>query len=330
MVCFDEKRLCALLGKREVFNARSLILTGDVRGLAAARLLLPLFQAHCGIFMGCRVISPLELALYSTAASLGTGEPDSPWIVAISESGADADLIQALEKAAGLGAFTVLITAAAAAPAAKAASRVLTAEPERAGSTLLMLCAEAVGVACRIAEVKRKVPPLAFSRWSRVWQIYAGQVQQALSAQEKVLADYAAWWSACDAFEVIGDGGCAGAARYAAWEILQKRGVSACAFDSEDWCHIPFFRREPETIGTLFLCQSDAKAWTREQESVEMARKVGRTVELITDADGPEFPGVQILRLPVPPEGFSWLFALFAAEAVRVAVKKMGGDADDC
>lgn len=329
MVNLDGERLCAQLGKREIFNARSLILTGDILGLTAVQLLLPLFQEQCGIFMGCRVMSPLDLAVYATAASLGTGEPDSPWILAVSGNGSDSCLTQALEKAAGLGAFTVLVAHRPDPLAVKAAARAFEVDPERAENTLLALCAEAAGVACRIADVKRKTAPLAFSRWSSAWREYAGQVQEALSEQNEILEGLAAQLSRCSSFESVGDGGCAGAARYAAWEVLKKRGVPSCAYNGEDWCHIPFFRKQPETIGTLFFCQSSSNAWERERESLEMALKIGRNAGLITDADSCEIPGAQILRLPAPPVGFSWLFAPFAADTVQVAVERVRGGAND-
>ena len=329
MVNLDEGRLRAQLGKREVFNARSLILTGDVLGMTVAHLLLPLFQEECGIFMGCRVASPLELAAYATASSLGTGEPDSPWILAVGGDGSDACLTRALEKAAGLGAFTVLAACGPGPEAAKAASRTLEVEPEQGEDALLALCAEAVGVACRIADVKRRTAPLAFSRWGGAWREYAGQVEKALSEQEETLENFALQWSECGTFESVGDGGCSGAARYAAWKVLEKSGVPSCAYDGEDWCHIPFFRRAPETIGTLFFGRSSSNAWERERESLEMALRIGRNVGLITDVGACGFPGAQILRLPAPPEEFSWLFAPFAAAAVRAAAERMRGGAND-
>ncbi len=329
MVNLDEKRLTAQLGKREIFNARSLILTGDTLGLAAAQMLLPLFQEQCGIFMGCRVMPPLELAVYATASSLGTGEPDSPWVLAVSGGGADSCLTQALERAAALGAFTVLAACEPDPLAAKAANRVFTVEPEREAGALLALCAETAGAACRIADVKRRTAPLAFSRWSGAWRGYAGQVEEALSRQERELEGLAAQWSECGAFEAVGDGGCAGAARYAAWEVLKKRGVPTCTYDGEDWCHIPFFRRKPGTIGTLFFGQSGSSAWARERESLEMALKVGRRVGLVTDTDGCGLPGAEVLRLPAPPEGFSWMFAPFATSAVRAVVERVRGGAND-
>lgn len=46
---FDEALLRKTFPKREVFNARRLILTGDTGGLAAAQSMCALFEAACGI-----------------------------------------------------------------------------------------------------------------------------------------------------------------------------------------------------------------------------------------------------------------------------------------
>lgn len=322
MVGFEQTQLRDLLGKREIFNARALILTGDALGLAAAQMMLPLFDRRCGIFMGCRVMTSMELALYATAASLGTGEPDSPWIIAFREGSLDGSLSQALERASDLGAFTVLVTCV---PEREGiASRILAVEPGR--DPLLSLCAGAAGIACRIADVKRCDRPLAFPRWRDAWQAYSGQVSRSLSEQEEILERFAAGWSSCRSFESIGDGGLAGAARCAAWEILKKRGIPVGVRDGEDWCHIPFFRSRPETIGTLFFCQAASGAEGRELESIDMAERIGRRVTVITDMDIPKPSKARTLRLPTPPEGFSWLFAPFAGAAVRRAAEKIGGE----
>lgn len=348
MLIFEKALLEDTFGKREVFNARRLWLTGDTEGLAAAQGMCALFQSECGIFMGCAVMPASRMAYFATSGELGVGEPDSPWIVAASETGEDPCLCRALERAAELGAFTVLVTCRPHSPAAKAVKRVLAVTPEGEDGAVPALCGGLAAVACRIADVKRCTAPGAFERWQSAWTEYRTQVRQALCRQEAGLRALAGSFANIRALEAIGDGACAGAARYAAGRLGGKRQLPSNVCDSEDWCHISFFVRDVQTVGTLFIVPSHAPSAPRFCESIAMAQRVGRTVGIVTDEGAAEWETIggktangdaaagdaadgndantakaTTLRLPQPPQGMPWLFVPFAMDAVRALEQRL-------
>lgn len=323
MLIYEEALLQNTFGKREVFNARRLWLTGDTEGLAAAQAMNALFRSECEIFMGCAVMPALRIAYFASPGDLGVGEPDSPWIVAASETGADVCLCRALEKATELGAFTVLVTCNPHSPAAKAVKRVLAVTPEEEGGAILALCGGLAAIACRIADAKRCTEPGAFGRWQAAWTEYRAQVRQALCRQKAGLRALAGCFANIRALETIGDDACGGAARYAAIRLGGKRRLPSAVCDSEDWCHIGFFLRDPQTVGALFIVPSHAPSALRSRESIAMAQRIGRTVGIITDGEKTDgdtagLPQANTLCLPSPPQAMSWLFVPFAMNAIHI------------
>lgn len=70
-----------------------------------------------------------------------------------------------------------------------------------------------------------------------------------------------------------------------------------CMWDnSEDWHHINFFQRQPETIVTVCLYAAASGAAFRQEETVSVATQIHRQLLVITDAEPIE--GVSTIRLP--------------------------------
>ena len=69
--------------------------------------------------------------------------------------------------------------------------------------------------------------------------------------------------------------------------------------DSEGWCHINYFLKDTDHIGTFIIANQDSPAFTRELETIRVMCSVRKHVAVITDAEEALFPEqAAILRVP--------------------------------
>ena len=91
-------------------------------------------------------------------------------------------------------------------------------------------------------------------------------------------------WKNFSKFEIIGDENEGFSAQFVEEKIIECAGVHCTHADSEDWCHINYFLREPDTIGTIMLINSQAPDFDRMQYTLQSAVDIGRPVLVVTDA----------------------------------------------
>ena len=48
--------------------------------------------------------------------------------------------------------------------------------------------------------------------------------------------------------------------------------------DSEEWCHVNFYYKDPEDISTVFLIDKNSASYQRMKESIQIANSVGRNI----------------------------------------------------
>ena len=48
--------------------------------------------------------------------------------------------------------------------------------------------------------------------------------------------------------------------------------------DSEEWCHVNFYYKDPEDISTVFLIDKNSASYQRMKESIQIAHSVGRNI----------------------------------------------------
>lgn len=313
--CFGPN-LKELMTMAEIFDARKIILTGCGDSYAAAIAMAPVIEKYCDCF-GVTVMRAVEFTRFLSKADIGIGEPNSPLVICLSAGGGSARICEALEKANQVGAFSILLTNKAESRAAKIAKRVyVVGTPAFPNDTpgLRSYFGAMVGLiafASRMGHVRGTLPPTGPSEFKQAITSYVKSYEEVMEKIDDQMFALAQRWKDLEKFDFVGDSVEYGSAFFGAAKFLECNGCSVTVDDSEDWCHINYFLKNPETIGTVIMADKHAHSFGRVVETVGSAVKIGRPVLVVTNADASEFiEGAEVCTLPDTPEGYEWLMPL--------------------
>lgn len=305
-----------LMSMAEIFDARKIILTGCGDSYGAAIAMAPVIEKYCDCF-GVQVMRTVEFTRFLSKADIGIGEPNSPLVIAISARGGTARISEALEKANRVGAFSILLTNEPESRAAKVAKRVFfvnTPDFPNDHPGLRSYFASLVGLiafASRMGHVRGTLPPTGPGSFKKAITDYVKSYQGVIEKMDDQMFALAQKWQKFDRFDFVGDGVEFGSAFFGAAKFLECNGCTVSIDDSEDWCHINYFLKDPGSIGTVFMADRHAPSFGRVVESVNSAHRIGRPVLVVTNADAGAFEsGVEVCRLPETPDGYEWLMPL--------------------
>lgn len=313
--CFGPA-LKELMTMAEIFDARKIILTGCGDSYAAAIAMAPVIEKYCDCF-GVKVMRAIDFTRFLSKEQIGIGEPNSPLVIAISAGGGTARICEVLQKANEIGAFSILMTNNSESKAAKIAKRVYclgTPDFPDKGPGLRSYFASLVGLiafAVRFGHVRGTLPPTASSDFKNAIKNHMQSLVQNLERIDKEMFQLAKKWKDFSRFNFIGDGVEFGTAYFGAAKFLESNGCIASADDSEDWCHINYFLKDPKSIGTVIVADKNSPAYGREKETAASAAAIGRPVLVVTNATREDFPSVDMVcEIPEAPEGYEWLLPL--------------------
>ncbi|MBR5340392.1 MAG: SIS domain-containing protein [Erysipelotrichaceae bacterium] len=127
---------------------------------------------------------------------------------------------------------------------------------------------------------------------------YDEKVMERLSVQAFELAKK---WEedGVDNMDFVGDGPDYATAFFGSAKMVEAFGGLTTNDDSEDWCHINFFIKDSDHIGTFIIANEDSPAFSRELETVKVAASIRKHVAVISDADPSIFPeNVEVFSIP--------------------------------
>ena len=118
-------------------------------------------------------------------------------------------------------------------------------------------------------------------------------------------------FTSCETYDFLGDGVEFASAFFGGAKFLECPGALSSWDDSEDWCHVGYFLKNPEKVGTVIMADKHAPDFSRVVETIGSAKKIGRPVLVVTNADKGDFiDGVDVCTLPDAPAGYEWLLPL--------------------
>ena len=104
-----------------------------------------------------------------------------------------------------------------------------------------------------------------------------------------------------DNMDFIGDGPDYATAFFGSAKMVESFGGLTTNDDSEDWCHINYFIKDSDHVGTFVVANEDSPAFSREVETIKLASMIRKHVAVITDCDKDIFPeNVEIIKVPKP------------------------------
>lgn len=314
--CFSGDKLYELMSIAEIFDVRGIILTGAGDSFAAAGAARSVLEKYCEVFY-CNAVNSMEFTRVMTGKDVGAGSPGSPLVIAISANGGTARVVEVLQKATELGAFPILITNNPESRAAKAAKRVFvmdTPKMENDFPGLRSYFASLIGlfsIACRMGHVKGVLPPIAPISFQEAIRDYIMRLKPYLEEIDNQMFELAQKWHKFERFDFIGDDQGLYSALFGLEKFVECNGAHCAYDDSEGWCHVNFFLKDPESVGTVVFADKNRKSFSRIQETVWSACEIGRPTLVITNADRLLFDKrAEVCEIPVAKPGYEWLSVL--------------------
>lgn len=327
--CMSLPELCAAQlegvrqGIRDAFTTeelskfRRVIITGCGDSYVAAMASMPAFRKFAGrfgsVFSYARAIDAARYMEFDPKQSAAT------LVVGVSCSGGPARVQEVLRRANHYGCMTLAVTNNPDSPAGQEAKKSLivhtpafpNANPGLrnyyASLTALYMLAASLGEATGCSK------PGAVDGMANAIAEYTRAWAERLEEIDDQMFTLAHTWKNYKAYDYIGDDIQFASAFFMAAKVVETSGKITSTDDSEDWCHVGFFQREPEKIGTVIVADSKAHNCSRIGETVKQAAGVHRPVLLIADADRDAFEitaDISLCKVPSAPDGYEFLLPL--------------------
>lgn len=305
------------LSDEQLRSIHKIVVTGCGDSLMAARACIPAFNQFAGAF-GADFISTtaINAARYMPISPV---QAPSTLVIGVSCSGGPARIVELLRRANAKGCMTLAVTNNPDSPAAREAGAALivnTPPFPNANPGLRNYYASLLGLyflAARLGEVTGRSNPGATDALAQAVRAYTGAWRPLLEDIDGQMFQTAREWMHFDCFEYIGDHIQFCTAYFGAAKMVEVAGKMTCTEDSENWCHVNYFLKNPSRIGTVAVADVLANNRSRIAETVRQAAGVGRPLLLVTNGRRQDFgapESVQVCQVPKTPAGFEFLLPL--------------------
>lgn len=288
-----EPKTRSVLSTPEIFNIQRIVLTGCGDSYAALMAMKPAFEKYAKI--RTEVVTAIDLSRDYERRNLGYA-PQSPLVIAVSNSGQVARVGEAVERCRKAGAFTLAVTGHEDSVLGQNAERILKLDIPKfesaPGTRSYMVCVLALYLlAIRIGEVRgRYTMDEARARRKEIPAL-ADALEKALPAMDAQALETAKTFKDLSAYDFAGSGFEYAAAWFSMAKIFEATGGYAMCINTEEWLHMNFFMRGPEKIGTMIYAASENKALSRTNETIGYALELGRPLLVVTDEERPDLAG---------------------------------------
>ena len=299
-------------------GVRRVIVTGCGDSYLAAKACIPAFKKYAGAFASNFIAArAIDVAQYLDLGRNAGGT----LVIAVSASGGASRLQELLRRANSKGCLTLALTNrpdSKAVNEAKYSLIVNTPDFATPSPGLRSYYASYMGLyalAVSLGQAKGIAKADALDDLFHQIRTYTAAVADRIEAIDDQMFELAQTWKDFRAFETVGDDVDYSSAHFIAAKIVEVAGTMSSAMDSEDWCHVNFFARDPEAIGTIVVGDVTANNRTRIGETAHQAAAVGRPVLLIANGSAQDFgieEPITVCTLPKTPAGYEFLSAMLA------------------
>ncbi len=297
-----EARLRLVLPTPDVYATSRVVICGSGDSHAAAVAIAGAVGALTGL--STRALSAMDAARY-LPETLGA-RPDQLLVLAISQSGEAARVVEAAQQLTRRGVRVVAVTANPESRLGIVAGRSadITIPPSRPAPGVRSYVASMLGVlllAIRFAEVKMRITMDQAQARRASLVALADVMDDAVERSRFILPGLAARWAGFTAADAIGSGPEAGTAAYAAAKLLEATGIHAAHQDVEEFHHLNYFVARPRETPAIVFWPAESAASSRLRELVRTLSDLDRPRLIVTDDPAaPPEPGLLLLP-PLPP-----------------------------
>jgi glucosamine--fructose-6-phosphate aminotransferase (isomerizing) len=306
-----EPKVRKLLTTPEIFSFKNIYLTGCGDSFAACMAARAVFQQMAGVSV--EVVPAIELARHYVLPRPGAA-PNLPALIAVSNSGQVARVVEAVKRVNQNGGFTIGVTGKPGSLLGQEVSRVLELDIPAFESapgvrSYLASMFSLFLLAIRLGEVRGclTMDEANSHRWELV--ALSSQLQDSLAQIDQEIRTTAEIWKLYSGFEFIGAGPDYASAWYGHAKVLEATGRYAMAVNTEDWLHLNFFIRDVDKTAVVLVVDKNAASMSRAREVAEHIARMGRPFLILSSAAKDIFP--KQARLVVFPEtSMSWMSPL--------------------
>jgi len=310
--CFNADKLNSIMSPDEFAAIENVVLTGCGDSYSAAGAMRSVFVSLSGVSM-THSPDPMEFTRFWTNEDIVKDEGRKSLVVAVSASGGADRIVEILEKGKAAGARTMLISNNPSSKGAKAAELFFHVDTPELCNTpgLRSYFASMVGIAALGAHIgvcKGHISLKDFEDIKNALIIYVKSIKPFFAKIDDMMFNLSTRWKDFSRYDVIGDGSDYFTAQFVEEKLIECAGVHSSHVDSEDWCHINFFLRDPGTVGTIVHAFKAANSFNRLVETANTAASIGRPIVVVTDKPDAGFDErITVCAMPSPPEGYEWL-----------------------
>lgn len=272
-----EERARTALSTPDILNLRLALITGSGDSNIAARAAQFAWQRLGGV--------PTFADDAMTAAryrldGIADGQRFRPIVVAVSNSGEVARVVEAAQRARSDGAYVLAVSSGTSNRLAASADSVLTvAAPPFASApgvrTYAMSLLGLFHLAIRIGEVRGRYTMDEAGGLRREIAGLADVIESSLEMTASAAARIAGQWHQHRVVEYLGSGPGRASAAYGAAKLLEASGVRAYDQDIEEFVHLQYFAADTDAPCVLIV-PSNSAARTRAEEVSGLLRNLGR------------------------------------------------------
>ena len=305
------------LTDQQIKNTHRIIITGCGDSYVAAKAAVPAFKKFAGAFgFNVNCAAAIEVARYM---EFDPRNNPMTLVIGISASGGPARVVEVLRRANAKGCMTLAITNTPDSPVAKEAGAALivgTPAFPNPNPGLRNYYASLLGLyflAAKMGEVMGRSKPGTTAALAEAITAYTGSYAPLLEGIDDEMFQLAQSWKDFKSYDFIGDDIQYSTAFFGAAKIVETCGKLTCTDDSEDWCHVNYFLRDPEKIGTTIVADVLTGNRSRVGETIRQAAAIGRPILLITNGTGEDYnvpAGVKVCTLPKAPQGYEFMLPL--------------------
>lgn len=298
-------------------KCRKIIITGCGDSYVAAKAAIPAFKKFGGQFGNDFVYDrAINVARYM---NFDLRYSDSTLVVAVSCSGGPARIKEVLERAKHYGCHTLAVTNNPESPAVKTAEYSLivgTPHFPDANPGLRNYYASLVGLyllAAKFGEVNGISSENSFSDLVKAISDYSEAYAPVLEGIANQMFELAKDWKEYKSYDFIGDDIEYCSAFFSAAKMVEVVGSITNVDDAENWCHVSYFQKKPDCIGTMVVADKLSNDRSRIGETVKQAAGIGRPIVLIANGTKEDFgitADIEVCTVPEAPEGFEFLLPM--------------------
>lgn len=296
-----------VLSMKEIYDIKRVIVTGCGDSYMAGIAMKPAFEKLTGLRTD--VMRMIEFNRHLDSGELGQ-TPGNPLVIIISVSGGFARVIEAAKRGTKYGAMTLAVTDRPESPMAKECRKVLKMDIPLMGegvgaSSYVSTSTTMLHLAARIGYVRGVIGEADVQDIRDSLVSFCKSYQDIMPKLDDQMWELANRWKDLDRFDFVGDAADFATAFFGAAKMVETFGAMCSWDDSEDWCHIGFFARNPKTIGTGLVANPYSPSFSRCLETAKGMSLLHRPTLVVTTAEKSAFPeGLDVCTLPAAKYDF--------------------------